>query len=53
MRHRGRSRKRDYRANEGTERGKPEICLHANYLKHSEIGISQEPEELLNRGCRG
>ena len=37
-RHRG--RKRDYRANEGAERGKPEICLHAIYLKHSEIDIS-------------
>src|SRR6266404_4910300 len=39
--HRGRGRERDYCANEGAERGKPEICLPANYLKHSETGISE------------
>jgi hypothetical protein len=31
----------DCRANEGAEHGKPETCLHANYLKHSEIEISE------------
>jgi hypothetical protein len=39
--HRGRGRERDYCADEGAERGKPEICLHVNYLKHSKIDISQ------------
>jgi hypothetical protein len=39
--HRGRGREGDYRANEGAEHGKPETCLHANYLKHSEIEISE------------
>ena len=38
---RGRRRERDYRANEGAERGKPRICLHANYLKQLKIDISQ------------
>jgi hypothetical protein len=45
---RDRRRERDYRANEGAERGKPRICLHANYLKHSKTDISQKFEELLN-----
>jgi hypothetical protein len=38
--HRGHGRERDYCADERTECRKPEICLHANYLKHSKIDIS-------------
>jgi hypothetical protein len=37
---RGGGRERDYCANEGAERGKPEICLHVNYLKLSKVDIS-------------
>jgi len=44
--HGGRRRERDYRANEGAERGKPRICLHANYLKLSKIDISQNECEI-------
>jgi hypothetical protein len=40
-RHRGRGRKRDYRANEGAERDQPKICFHTIYLKQLKIDISQ------------
>jgi hypothetical protein len=37
----------------GAERGKPEICLHANYLKHLETGISDRIENFsCTRSCQ-
>jgi uncharacterized membrane protein YccC len=51
--HGGCSRKCDYCADERTERGKPEIYLHANYLKHLEIGISDRIENFsCTRSCQ-
>jgi hypothetical protein len=32
---------------ERTEGGKPKLCLHANYLKHSETGISERIENFF------
>jgi hypothetical protein len=50
--HCGRGRERDYRTNEGTEHEQPEICLHANYLKHLENGISENVNFLLRFPAR-
>jgi hypothetical protein len=48
--HRGRGRERDYCADERTERGKPEICFHVNYLKRLRIDVSENfVSELKNR----
>ena len=45
--HGGRNRERDYRANEGAEHDKPEICLlHVSYLKHSKTDISENVRSL-------
>src|SRR6266446_4555907 len=41
---RGCSRECDYCADERTECRKPETCLHANYLKHPKIDVSENFE---------
>src|SRR5438309_11611935 len=51
--HRGCSRECDYCADERTECRKPVTCLHANYFKHSEIGISERIENFsCTRSCQ-
>src|SRR4029077_11754420 len=42
--HGGCRREFDYCADERTECRKPVTCLHPNYLKHSETGISERSE---------
>src|SRR6266404_1457323 len=49
--HGGCSRECDYCADERTECRKPVTCLHANYLKHSETGISDTIENFSCIRC--